>query len=63
MDNGLLDSLDAYITNPRHFKVMTDEECKGCGCKWEARVEGEYGQTYFVDGDGICPECGTEVES
>ena len=61
MDNRTLVGLDSYITNPRYFKVTTDEECEKCGCKWEARVEGEYGRTYFVDDDGFCPECGLKV--
>ena len=61
MNSRTLGELDNYITNPRYFKVATEEECENCGCRWEARVEGEYGRTYFVDEDGFCPECGVQV--
>jgi len=61
MDNRTLGELDSYITNPRYFKGTTEEKCEKCGCKWEARIEGEYGRTYFVDDDGFCPECATQV--
>ncbi len=54
--------LDRHITDSRYSRVVTNEECWNCGYQWEARVEGEYGRTYFVDDDGICPHCQMLVE-
>lgn len=61
IDSRDLRGLDAYITNSRFSRRTTDEECEKCGYRWEARVEGEYGRSYFVDDDGFCPECATQV--
>lgn len=61
MENRALAGLDNYITNPHYSKGTTEEECEKCGYKWEARIEGEYSRSYFVDDDGFCPECGLEV--
>ncbi len=61
--NDRLRGLDSYITDSRHHKFTTNEECVNCECKWEARCEGEFGRSYFVDDDGFCPECGLQVEN
>ena len=61
MDYKPLRGLDAHITNPCYREFTTVETC-GCGCKWEARCYAEYGRSYFVDEDGLCPDCRMPVE-
>ena len=43
------------------LKNLSANKCEKCGYEWEARIEGEFGRSYFVDDDGFCPGCAKQV--